>query len=803
MLNDLRLDLRYSLRQLARAPLFTIVASLSTATGVIVAVAAFSGINAVLFKPLPVTNPDGIYHVYTSDGDGTDRPFGATSYADYLDFSRSGAFTGLAAASWRSIPVAVHDAPPSVQYVSFISPNYFTTIGLAPARGRGTSAVNPAEIVLAWPYWQRTFGGDPGVLGQAIRINGVPVTVVGIAPESFRGVGLGPPVVGWASAELLPAVADRGVLERRGSRQFEVVGRLTAGSSAKSAADRLNALAKALQKEDPSSWTDRRNETRLVSVLSHRESLVPPGASTEIALAAAAGAFLVLFIVLLACTNVASLMLGRAVGRHHEVAVRMTLGASPRRLLQQLLTESLLLAMIAETVSLIGLMWAIKLVSRISFADMVDLRPDWRVFLVATITSLCCALFFGLAPALQSLRVDVRSSLTGTAPSSQRNRMRGALITLQVAASCILIMLAFSAVRGVRAYANINPGVSLDGLLGVELDTDIVGGDSLRQAAYVQTVMEVLNSTPGIRSMARTSMLPLGNGRSEAALVLADGSEDAVETNAVGAAFFQTLGVNAERGRAINANDTRTAPPVAVVNRAFLDHYGQNLFGSTVKVADRAGVRIVGVMPDIAFHDPKAKAVPLIYIVEDQIPWPASTQRFLLRVTPGSEATVAKALRDRIRAASPNAIIPRIATMHEHIAQQTLPHRIGGNVALVIGGIELALAAIGLYGLLMFALFARTREIGIRLALGASARDASWAVMRDGLRYAAYGLALGVVLAIPAAIVAQNALPGAHAADPVPFIGTACAVLLVAATAAYMPVRRASRVDLATALRYD
>jgi hypothetical protein len=422
---------------------------------------------------------------------------------------------------------------------------------------------------------------------------------------------------------------------------------------------------------------------------------------------------------------------------------------------------------------------------------------------VALMTSCACALIFGLAPTLQSLRVELKSAMSGTGASPRRNRLRGALIALQVAASCVLIMLAFTAVRGVRSYATVDPGIELDGLVSMEIDRSVFGHDSVRAHLYTQTVRDLVHTIPGVRSAASTAIVPLGQSTSTAYVDLPGRKQEEIEINTVGNAFFQTVNINPVRGRVFNASDSRTSEPVAVVNRAFLDRYGAGVLDATLKVSERAGVRIVGVVPEIAYHELGRPPAPLIYVMDEQIPSGASHERFLMRVMPGGEAAVVTALHEQMRVRFPDLVVPVVETLRQSTARQAQPYRVGGNVALAIGGIELALAAVGLYGLLMVAILARTREIGVRLALGATARAASWAVMRDGLRYTAYGAGFGMIAAIPASVAAASVFPGARAGDAVAFVAAFGSVLGIAAIAAYMPVRRAGRVDPATALRAD
>jgi predicted permease len=799
----LRQDVSYGWRQLRRSPLFTLIASFSVAIGVIVAVSAFSVINAVWFKQLPVPDSDGLQRVFTSDHDGRDRPYGSNSFRDFEDFQRSDAFSALAASAARPLAVAVGGEPATEQWADFVSPNYFSVLGLRLERGTSFRAGESLEIVITHPYWQRTFGGDPGVIGRTIRMNSIPLTIVGVAPESFRGVLLGPPVIGWVPVAAMPMLThDSDVLTRRGSRGFTVFGRFRAGETSERAAQQLNALASVLAEQDPDSWLDENKQTRLVTILSNRESYLPPQGRAVFTIALAASILLVAFVVLLACTNVAALMLGRAAGRESEIAVRLTLGATRGRLIRQLLTESLLISAIGGTLSFFGLLWTLSLVRRQPLTDVVDLSLDWRVVAVVVGTSVLCALTFGLAPVLHSLRVDLRSRFGGMA-TRQRNRMRGALIALQVAIASVLILLASSAVRGVRSYVASDPGVDLDGLVSLQIDTRLFGDDTAKKSLYLTQVRELITTLPAVRSAASTTLVPLGDSNTGAYLEIPGNERTVVEVNTVGTDFFATVGVSPVRGRTFRSTDRPGTPSVAVVNPAFLQRYGDAMLGRTVKIDEQAGIEIVGLVPEIHYHDPRTPARPLIYLLAEQLPWGSSRKTFLLRVAPGNERAIATEIRQQIRQRYPDIVIPWIETMRDHTARQTAPHRMAGQVALAVGGVELALASIGLYGLLVFALLARRREIGVRLALGASAREASWAVMRDGVRYAGFGTAVGLVLAIPAVMVVQQAVPGARMSDPTPFIVAMASVFGAVALAVWLPARKAGRVEPAIALRAD
>ena len=800
LLHDLVEDSRYAVRQLARARFFTLTATASISIGILVAVSAFTLLNAILFKRLPVPDPEGIYHVYTSGMEGDSR-YGRSSWPDYLEFTRSDAFAGLAAHMWDRVPVTVPGENAVLDYVAFVSPNYFQVLRLPLAYGRHPNPDVQEEVVLSYGFWRRAFGSDPGVLGTTMKLGAATLTIVGVAPESYVGTGMGPPLVGWVNTELLDATGSDMRNSRR-SRGFEIIGRLADGSTPAIAAAQLSSIAKGLAEQYPEEWSTMRGNSRTVALLTHRESLAPPGARGELIFGLIAGTLLVLFVLLLACTNVAALLLGRAVGRQHEVAVRLALGANRPRLIRQMLTESLLLALAGAVISLVFVAWAGAFVRARGYADMFDLRLDWRVILVAIGTSALCAIIFGLAPARQSLSPDMRSALGGGSGSKSRNRLRGGLIAAQVAVSCVLILLAASAVRGVRAFVRTDPGVPLAGLVSIRGNMDMFGEDTLRNRMYREQVAEIARGVPGVHSVARTMMYPLGRAYISRLVVLPDGRETDVETNTVGSAYFEAMALAPIQGRVFTRSD-RADADIAVVSESFLRTHkaaiGQLV---TLRSALPRALRIVGTVPDIRYHSDSQAQRPVLYVI-DEDPQSFMGPSYVVRTSPGDERRVARSIAAAVHARYPELVIPAVESLRDRVAADTKPQAIMGRVALGVGAVELALSAVGLYGLLMFALFARRREVGVRMALGSSPRRASWDVVRHGLQYAGAGAVVGALLCIPATIFAAKALPGVTVTDPVPVALAISAILAAVASAALIPARQAAAVDPMEALRNE
>ncbi|MEX2284675.1 MAG: ADOP family duplicated permease [Gemmatimonadota bacterium] len=802
MLDSVTQDLKYAWRQLQRAPVFTLIASASLAMGIGVAVSALSVLNAIFFKPLPVPDPEGIYRVYTSDGDGRHKPYGGSSYADYEDFLESGVFAQLAAHRGQRVTVTIDQQRPLSERIELVSPNFFNALGVQLPRGRGLSrAGDQPEIVLNHRAWQRAFNGDPSILGRIVRVNGLSVTVVGIAPNNFGGTQLSDQLVfGWVPAT---AMAARGTSDlTRGNRAFELIGRLPANVTRTAAYARLDVLGTNLAAQYPVNWIDDRNEVRKITLLTQRESLLKPGDSAAMLMAIGFCAALVLLVLILACTNVAGLLLAKALARRHEIAVRLTIGASRARLLRQLLTESIVLALIGGALGTLATVWAVAAVSNTELFNAINLRPDWSVFAGAIGVSLLCALLFGFAPATQSLKADLRSVLgSGSLVTSGKSSLRGALIAVQVSVSFVLILLALVAARGVSTQTRGNPGFQTDGLVLVFLESATLYPDSASNARYVRDARQILESLPGVQSSSIAMMPPLSSGRTSATISFPGGEARNIELNRVGPGYFHTIGIPVLRGRVPDRIGVANAPRTAVVNETFARSYGREVVGELVDIEGR-NVEIVGVVKDVKYHSVGESALSYLYAAADELA-PLQFGSLVARVAPGADRSVMDALRTQMRERHPEMVPPRTVTMLSFLRDYTQSQRFASRIALTAGGIELALAAVGLYGLLLFALMARTREIGLRLALGAEAREASWAVMRDGVRFAAIGGACGLLVGVPAALIVRTMVVGVNPEDPVPFIAALTLVLLAAGTAAYIPARRAARIEPAAALRTD
>jgi predicted permease len=816
-------DVAYAVRQLLGAPVLTVTAALSIAVAIFVAAGAFSALNSILFKPLPVPEAAQIHHVYTSDAFGRREPYGTSSYRDYLDFAESDAFDELAAVSrGRTVSLSVGGAS-SEGWVNLVSPNYFEMLRMPLRLGRAPEDREPG-IVLTYRYWQRAFSADPAALGKLLRVNGTDLVVTGVAPEAFVGTTFGAPAAGWVHAWLAPTLlTDPDVLETRSTRMWDLVGRLGPAVFPEIAAARLNGVAESLEAAHPEAWRDLAGERRLVSVLSDRESRAPPDAAEELIVLTAAGTALIVLLLVVICANVASLLLARAIARRREIAVRVSLGATRARLVSQMLTESLVLALLGTSLGGLGLVWAASVAQRHPMLGSFDLRPDGRVLAVTIALAVTSALLFGSAPVLHSLRTDVRSALGSGSTSLGRSRLRGALIGGQIAVACLLILAAASVAKAVQRRTTVDPGVSTDALVVVQVSRSASSVDAA-DAELARQVQELIESTPGVRGVASTTLLPLGNIRTGLRIRLPSAGEQLVERSTVSPDYFATVGVGLLEGRFLEPGDQTTEASVVVVNRAFRNAFPSVGPGSLVELdvpepfrttegaarevfsrstsMTTTRLQIVGVVEDVLYHSSGEPATPLLYQVGPET-FSVRTQSLVVSVSPGAAALVASELRGRMRDRFPDTVPPQVIPLADLISAQSLPQRIGARVALGVGAVELLLAAAGLYGLLLFVLTSQTRELGIRLALGARASQAGWAVLRAGLRYALMGAALAILFGVVGLEAAVRLQPGVFESGPEPFLVATSAVLLAVAAASLVPAWRAARVRPAAALREE
>ena len=802
-------DLRYGLRMLASTPRVTVAALLSLALGIGASTAVFTVINAVMLQPLPYTDPDRLVMVWET-APGNDRRWVAP--ANFLDWRReTRAFEALAAWDEVSVNLTGRERPERLRAVS-ASGNLFELLGVSAAAGRGLTAADDAPgatpvAVLTHGLWHRMFGGSPAALGQTLRLDGRSVSIVGVLPPDFRLV---------EEIELYIS-GDRGIprsypfpgdiTQVRDSHLIFVAGRLRAGAALEQAQAEVSTLMRRL--EDAYPETNRNLGARVVPL---HDDLV---AGTRPALLLLLGA--VACLLLISCVNVANLLLGRAVARQREIAVRLSLGATRGRIVRQILTETALLALAGGAAGLLLAVWGVQALLTLAPAGVprfADVRPDGATVAFALAVSLGTAFVFGLVPALHASRGETAGAMKDdgarTTGSRSGRRLHQALVVSELALAQVLLAGAGLLIASLIRVQNVDLGFEEDRLVAVEVFLgDDRYADPDRKAAFHREVLDRFESIPGVQRAAMGLTVPLRGAVNRGFWIAGrpappPGTDQSVDFQIVSPGYFDTLGVRRLEGRVFTQHDHAKAPLVAVVSRAMAGRYwpGQSAIGQRIRVGgDAAEPReIVGIVADVRQRDPERAPEPLLYLpyLQDREPW--NWAMFALRTQADPEA-LAPAVRQAVGDVDPDQPIARIRTMEEIAGTLGAERRFHTLLLALFSGVALLLAAIGTYGVMAYSVTRRTREIGVRVALGARPADVLRMVMGQGARLVALAVAIGV-----AGATATNRLLAAQlfevgATDPATLAAGAATLCAFALLACWVPARRAMRVEPLVALR--
>ena len=814
-------DLRHAARTLAKSPGFTATTVLSLGLGIGANATIFSFLNAIFLRPLPVRDPDRVVAVFTSDFSGP--PYGGSSYPDYLDFrATTDAFAGLAA--YTLAPMSLSEGPRTDRvFGELVTANYFEVAGIQASRGRTFRVIeddkpdaDPA-IVVSHGLWQRRFGADPTLVGRAVTLNGHPFTVVGIAPPGFTGMMRGLSVDLWVPVTMAGAIPSSDRLDGRGNRWLLLLGRLKPGLTAEAAEAQLAVLATRLQKAYPDNWTDVKEKRRVITVVPESRARLFPAARGAVLGFLALLLSVVGLVLLMACTNVASLLLARATARRREIAVRLSLGASRARIIRQLLTESVLLALLAGVVGILVALWASNLLVAlrppVPFPIALDLGLDVRVLGFTLLVSLLTPLVFGLAPALQASRPALLPALKDGSATGERAASRWSprrlLVVAQMAMSLVLLIGAGLFLQSLGNAHRIDLGFDSANLLLLSLDVSLNGYDEPRGRLLYEQLLERANTVPGVRSASLATEVPLGLGGTRRGIWVEgyearSGEDMGVHTNTVGPDYFRTMGIQLLRGRDFDASDTAGRPGAVVVNEAFARRYwpGKDPIGRHVRLGDESGspAQVVGVVRDGKYvtlgEDPK----PFFYVPFLQRYESGATLH--VRTT-GDPRGLLEAMRREVRALDPSLPVFDEKTMTDHLGLSLLPARLAAGVLGLFGFVALTLAAVGIYGVMAQAVRQRTRELGVRMALGARPADLLSMVLGQSMRVALLGLAIGLLAALGLARLVTSLLYGIGAADPATFVVIPALLAAVALLASFVPARWAMKVDPMVALRHE
>ena len=811
-LDMLLTDLRYAIRVLARRPFFTLLATLTLGVGMAANAVIFSWVDALLLNPMgPAAHQQSLAVVtFTTK----ERNFLSFSYPNYVDVraERGAALADLAVFSLTPMTLRTSDGAERV-WGELLSGNMFDLLGLQPALGRLITEADtrtPGEqavVVLGHDFWQRRFAGRADAIGQVLVLNGRPFTVVGVAPDGFRGTQAPLAFDVFVPVTMTPVFYQGDRLTDRGHGWLQGLARVGAGHELREVQARLDVLAGRLAKSHPDP-----NEGRGMRAFPLWRA--PNGGQKLLLPAFAVLGGIVGLLLLLVCTNLAGLLLARAAGRTRELALRHALGASRSRLVRQLLVESLVLALLGGLVGLVAARWSGALLSAflppLAIPIRIDAGVSLRVGLFTSALTLVAGCALGLLPAWQSSRVSVRGALqdgSGASMAWRRGRLRQGLVVAQVAGALVLLASAALFVRSMQEARRMDAGFSTrQGLMGA-IDVMAAGYDEARGRVALRRMLDEVRAVPGVEAAALARRAPLTLTDSSDRGVEVEGyqptprEEMSVYYNQVSDGFFETLGIPIVEGRAFTPGDGPDSPRVLVISETMARRYwpSRSAIGGRVRLGE-TWTTVIGVARDGKYGSMSEEPRPFMYLPLSQA-WRGDVR--VIARTAGSPGPVAAPLRAAIGRVDPAVPLFEVTTIDEHVAFSFFLFDLLATLLGVFGIVATGLASLGLYGVMALSVAQRTREIGVRLSLGASARDVLGLVLRQGLRLVLVGVAAGLVLAYVAARLMASQLVGVSPFDAAAFGSTIAVVLATATLACLAPARAAIRIDPLVAMRRD
>ncbi|HEV2828458.1 MAG TPA: ABC transporter permease [Pyrinomonadaceae bacterium] len=801
-------DLRYAVRTLLKKPGFALIAVMTLALGIGGSTAIFTVVNAALLRGLPYNSPDRLYHLWesTPQKEFSQREF---SYPDYQDYQQNQVLEGLAAYTGGGGILSGRGEPERV-FAPSASANFFSVLGVDPILGRTFQPGEdkpgaPRTLVLTYGMWQRRFGGDPGIVGQALTLNGDSYTVIGVLPAGFQ--------FALRNADLWrPYQPTEAQLTRRFMHGTNLIGRLKPGVSVAQAQTELSLIAKRIEQEHNQSHAG--TGLKLIPL---QEQVVGQVKPILIVLLAAVG-----FVLLIACANVASLLLTRSLARQKEVAIRSALGASRWRVIRQLLTESLLLSFAGGVAGLLVAYWGIHgLVAVLPDAQLSalpflkSLRIDTSILLFSFGLSVLTGVIFGLAPALQSSRPDLNEVLKEggrNTAGGAGHRLRSALVVAEIAMAVVLLVGAGLMMKSLLQLLQANIGFNPQNVLTMTVVLPPGKyGDANRQVNFFDQLNERVQTLPGVSGAGTVDKLPLQGGNTTRFNIEGDpipppGQEIEANSRVVNESYFQTLGVPLIAGRMFDERDKADAPGVVIIGKSGADKIfaGRNPVGR--RIAYTAGQStpdlIVGVVGDVKIGGLDDAIRPVVYYPYRQNPTLATN---LVVRTNADPAALAGAIRSEIRTLEPDVALFNVSPMEQLISDSpaAFMRRFPALLMSIFAGVALLLASIGIYGVVSYSVSQQTHHIGVRMALGARTSDILKMVLRQGLTLAIAGMAVGLVAALALTRLLRSLLFEVQTTDPTTFAVVLSTLFVVALLACYLPARRATKVDPLVALRYE
>jgi putative ABC transport system permease protein len=802
-LETLLQDLRYSVRLLLKTPGFTAIAVITLALGIGANTSIFSIVNAVLLRPFPYKATEQLVIL------GEFIPGGAVSYPNFVDWrEQSTLFESVSAIRSDESYNFTGSGEPERLQGRLVSAGFLSLLGVHPALGRDLlpeddrPGATPA-VIISYGLWSRRFGNDQNIIGRQITLNNQSYTIVGVTPQGFQ--------FSLESDVTIPIGLSAERFKARGSDPgIQAVARLKPNVSQQQAQEETNIIYARLEQQYPNTNTGRRGY-----LMSLHENFVGDVRQPLLILLGAVG-----LVLLIACANVANLLLVRASARKREISVRVALGASRRRIIRQLLTESLLLATIGAALGILLAYWGTSLIARQlpdGIPRLAEANVDLRVLGFTFAAALLTGLLFGLAPAVQASRLNLTDALKegDRGSSGNRQRLRSLLVIGEVALTLTLLVGAGLLIQSFRRVLQVDPGFERQNLLTMQVS--INNPDGQQVANFFQQLQENVRRLPGVKSVALSNGLPLGGANHPIFIITGrplpeKGREPVGIRYSVTPDYFQTMGIQLLKGRLFSEQDRRDTPGVVIIDEALAQQHFQNEDPIGKRLAQSTSgtpsYEIIGVVRHVEQYNLDGQArTPQFYLAFNQISLdrlPGSSRRInLLTRTDVDPSSLAPAVRAQIATLNKDQAVFNVRTMEKIVAQSVAPRRFSMLLLAIFAFVALALASIGIYGMMSYAVAQRTREIGLRLTLGAQAGNVLRMVIGQGMKLALLGVAVGLVASIALTRTMKNLLFGVSATDPLTFIAIAILLSFVALLACWVPARRATKVDPTIALRYE
>jgi putative ABC transport system permease protein len=806
-MNSVWQDLRYGTRMLLKSRGFALVAVVTLALGIGINTAIFSVVNAVLLKPLPYEKPERIVRVYsTNEKRGiTSNPFSYPNFADYRAEQQT--FEALAAYTGASAALSGGDTPEQVAGVA-TSVDLFKVLGTPALKGRTFAPEDEREgggtaVVISHGMWQRRFGGDPNIVGRQISLDGLSKTIIGVMPEGFQFLFVNDQPEFW-----VPLDPKGGMNIQRGAIYLSVLGRLRPNVTIEQAGAEMRTIAGRLAEQYKSE-----NANRSVNLVPALEDMTEDLRPTLLVLLGAVG-----FVLLIACANVANLLLARAAGRGREMAIRAAHGASRWRIIRQLLTESLLLALLGGGLGLLLAVWGVELLASVVPADIPRFDQtgvDLSVLAFTFLASMLTGVIFGFAPAMQASRLDLNEALKEGGRSSTggrvRNRVRSILIVSEVALSLVLLVGAGLLIKSFIELRSVNPGFNPQNALTASVSLPTVRyKENEKVRHFYQQAIERVSQLPNVEAVGAIMPLPYSNNAMSISFTV-DGRPEPPpsERPASGAristpGYFSAMGIPLVRGRVFTDQDRADSPKVILINETFArKHFpGEDPVGRRLQLGmNSINGEIVGVVGDVRSSRLDAEAGAEFYVPFSQVP--VHDLSLVVRTRSGDPAALAPLMRQAVQEIDKDQPLYEVQTMSRLVASSIARQRFSMTLVALFALLALALASVGIFSVMSFLVTQRTHEIGIRMALGAQASDVLRMILGQGMLFTLLGLVLGLISAFALTRLMSGLLFKVRATDPLIFIGVSLLLAMVAFIACYLPARRATRVDPMQALHYE